>query len=99
MNDQAATMELLPDGRLYFSGGSDFQAYALATKWCRDNGISYGSTQCGVPVGLMRGDCDISKWRNLSQEERAQLDGTISGDFRNGPLILQMKHVNAEESK
>ena len=77
--------------RQVFNQAGDFSALYAAQDWCKANGISYGSTQRGAPVGLMRGEYEISKWRNLSKSDIARLDGTMTGDMRNGPVIIEMK--------
>lgn len=87
----AAHMETLPDGRLIFTGTESFEAVWLAEKWCRDNGISYGSSQRGYATGLLRGDFTIAKWGNLTAAERDGLHGTMTGDFRNGPVCISMR--------
>ena len=44
------------------------------------------------PTGLLFGHYDwIAKWRNLTPAERAQLHGTMSGDFREGPVVISLK--------
>jgi hypothetical protein len=73
-----------------FTQKGDFEAWYAATSWCAYKGISVGSMCRHDPVGLMIGDVLIAKWRNLTAKERSQLDGTITGDFRNGPLTLQI---------
>ena len=69
----------------------DFAAYYAACDWCKKNGVSYGSMQRDDPIGLMRGDCDISKWRNMTKKEQDSLDGQMTGDKRNGPVIIEIK--------
>lgn len=76
---------------LRFDEPGDFTALNAAQKWCRDRGISYGSLQRDDPVGLLVGEFDIAKWRNLSAVERQQLDGTLTGDKRNGPVFIRLK--------
>ncbi len=71
-----------------FDQKGDFVAIRAAEQWCRDNGYSYGSMQRDDPIGLMKGDYSIAKWRNLSANEIKQLDGTITGDKRNGAVKI-----------
>jgi hypothetical protein len=68
-----------------------FVALEAAQKWCRENGISYGSTSRTGRVALMRGDYAIAKWHNLTSKEKAECDGVMSGNFRDGPVIVEMK--------
>jgi hypothetical protein len=74
-----------------FNQSGTFAALYAAQKWCRDNGISYGSLCRESPVGLMRGDVTIAKWRNLTAKERAECDGVMTGNFRDGPVCIEMK--------
>ncbi|MBB5875857.1 hypothetical protein [Xanthomonas sp. 3498] len=74
-----------------FNDTGDFAALRAAEAWCRERGVSYGSQQRGAPIGLLVGDYAIAKWRNLSKAERAALHGTITGDTRNGPVVLRIK--------
>jgi hypothetical protein len=72
--------------------GTDFSAYHAAEKWLRENGYSYGSMQAGAPTGIVKGDCAISKWRNIRQSEMHLLDGQIeAGDPRNGDVVVTFK--------
>lgn len=61
-------------------------AHRKAAAWCEENGYSVGE-MCGPqPIGIMRGEWQIAKWRNLTKREQDQLDGTITGNFRDGPV-------------
>lgn len=77
--------------RIEFDQKGRFEALYAAEQWCRENGISYGSGCAGCPTGLMRGDYVVAKWRNLTAKERAELDGVMTGDRRNGPLMIEMR--------
>lgn len=68
-----------------------FSAYYAACDWLNANGYSHSSTCIDGPVGILKGDYYIAKWRNLTRKERSELDGTLAGDFRNGPLTLRLK--------
>lgn len=75
-----------------FDADGDFRAVGEAERWLEEQGISYGSMQRGAPIGLMRGDVAIAKWRNLSREERDALDGTMeSVSFRHGPVFVRLR--------
>ncbi|MFI8384857.1 hypothetical protein [Pseudomonas sp. NPDC079086] len=74
-----------------FEQQGTFQAFYAACDWLKENGYSYGSTCRGEPVGVLKGDYIIAKWRNLTKAERNELDGTLDGDFREGPLTLNLK--------
>ena len=73
-----------------FTEEGTFKAFNAATKWCKDNGFSVGSMQRDAPIGLMRGDYQISKWRNLRKQEIYELDGKITGDKWNGPVWVEI---------
>lgn len=77
--------------RHVFDQEGDFNAFYAAQAWCDENGISYGSMQRNDPIGLMRGNYFISKWRYIEKKERDELDGTMTGDMRNGPVIITLK--------
>jgi len=67
-----------------------FQSMYAANQWCRENGYSYGSS-CAPCVyqGLLNGEnILIAKWKNLTKEEIAQLDGVMIsvGDRREGAM-------------
>ena len=79
-----------------FEQTGTFEAYDAAKTWLKENGYSYGPS-CGFePVAIMKGEYCIAKWRNLTKTERAQSHGTIRGDLRNGPIIV---NVNNEPPK
>lgn len=73
---------------LKFDKEGTFEAYHEAIKWAYDNGYSYGSMCAPQPTALFKGDCNIAKWKNLSKQERASVDGTITGDYREGPVYI-----------
>lgn len=81
---------------IVFEQTQDFYAMQAAEQWCRENGVSYGSAQRGSPRGLIRGECDISKWRNLSGQDVSELDGVMTGDMRHGPVTISIKPIEAE---
>jgi hypothetical protein len=73
-----------------FTAEGDFEACRKAEKWCNENGFSVGSMQGPSPRGILKGDIMISKWRNMSHKELGQLDGKMTGDMRNGPVVVQI---------
>lgn len=78
---------------IVFDQKGTFEAKYAAEQWCRDNGVSFGSSCVDGSIGLLRGDYIIAKWRNLSAKERKQLDGTMSGNFRNGPVTIRLRDL------
>lgn len=74
-----------------FDQRGDFAAMYAAEAWCNDQGLSVGANQRGAPRGLKRGDYRVAKWRNLNERERAGLDGTMTGDMRDGPVTVTIR--------
>jgi hypothetical protein len=67
-------------------------ALEAARAWCRENGISVGQSCATGPSRLLFGKVDwIAKWRNLTEDEQDALHGTMSGDFREGPIVIVLK--------
>ncbi|WP_321820912.1 MULTISPECIES: hypothetical protein [unclassified Burkholderia] len=78
--------------RVEFNQKGTWAALDAARRWCRENGISVGQSCASGPSGLLFGKIDwIAKWRNLTQDERDALHGTMSGDFREGPVVIVLK--------
>jgi hypothetical protein len=75
--------------RILFKQAGTFQALYAAEAWCRENGISVGQSCATGPTGLLFGHYDwIAKWRNLTAGEKTDLHGTMSGDMREGPVVI-----------
>ena len=53
-----------------FDKTGDFAAFQEAENYLKENGYSWGSMQRDDPIGIMKGDYDIAKWRNLSAKEK-----------------------------
>ena len=78
--------------QIEFNQTGTFKAMYAAEAWCRENGISFGQSCGDGPTGLLFGKFDwIAKWRNLTKKERSDLHGTMSGDFREGPVLITLK--------
>lgn len=73
-----------------FNQQGTFEALYAAWAWCTANGISYGSTDITNTIGLLYGDYHIAKWKNLTKAERLACDGTMTGDFRHGPVTIRI---------
>jgi hypothetical protein len=73
--------------RKAFKTGNDFDAFYAAEKWLKQNGYSIGSMECDRPIGIVKGDCYIPKWRYV--DDRAALDGVIAtGGKRNCDITV-----------
>lgn len=78
--------------KCFHNNGEDFSGYYQAQNYCKSRGWSYGPTQKGAPVAVYADNSIVSKWRNLSQEDKKQMHGFIfSTDLRNGNVILCVK--------
>lgn len=66
----------LPFERRFDVPGGFASIYA-AERWLTERGFCYGPTQVDAPVAIFHGDGLVSKWRNLSREERLAVDGLI----------------------
>ena len=74
--------------RKTFKAHGNFEAFYAAEKWLRENGYSVGSMERDAPIGIAKGDCYISKWRNLGND-KTLLDGVIvEGDKRDGDVTI-----------
>ena len=74
--------------KVEFNDAGDFAAVRAAEEWCAKYGLSVGPMQRGEPRGILFGDYDIQKWRNLRQADKDALHGMMTGDMRNGPVFL-----------
>lgn len=73
--------------------GTTFGGYYAALEWCHQHNLSVGSMCYPQPTTLMRGAVNIAKWKNLSDEEKAACDGTLTSDvggFRSGTVKLSL---------
>ena len=83
----------MADQVITFTQEGEFKAYYAACAWCEEHGYSYGSMQRDAPIGVLKGNWIIAKWRNLTLKERQELDGTIScvETFRKAPVHVVIK--------
>ena len=82
-----------------FSNTGDFEANRAAERFAEECGLSVGRMQGPAPRGLLYGDYDISKWRNMSTAEINALHGTMGGDFREGPVTIRLFDSAPEEAR
>jgi hypothetical protein len=75
---------------IFFREEGTFQSLYAAQKWLYDNGYSYGSNCAGAPIGILKGEYNIAKWKNLSAAEKNLLHGVmVSDDFREGTIAIK----------
>lgn len=80
--------------RVEFKQAREWATLNAAHAWCESRGVSYGSTDRTRTIALIaRPDVLVAKWHNLTSKERATVDGTITGDAREGPLSLRIKRA------
>ncbi|MEY2703512.1 MAG: hypothetical protein RLY43_2151, partial [Bacteroidota bacterium] len=72
-----------------FPACGTFGAINKAEEQVQSLGYSKGSMCRDEPIALVKGDCHIAKWYNISQSEYNRIDGLlISKDFREGAVTL-----------
>lgn len=76
--------------RITFRRAGEWAAEYDAEAWLAINGYSVGRGQRGARRGILYGDFDIQKWRNLRPADIAALDGWMSGDGRLGPVTVTL---------
>ena len=74
----------------------NFSACHAAEDWLRKRGFSLGNMERTNPRGILLGDYEIAKWRNLTGKEKRDLDGKMTGDMRNGPVLVELWDCYAE---
>ena len=79
--------------KLTFREVGDFAATHAAEECLSKAGFSVGRSERGNPRGILFGDFDIQKWRNLDRIERDRLHGTLAGDGRYAPVTISL-HPN-----
>ena len=80
----------LPFRKEFKNTGETFSAHYNAVKFLTDKGYSVGSMQREAPIGILKGDILISKWRNLDEQDKKELNGVIIFDAspRNGNATI-----------
>ena len=73
-----------------FTDEGTHRAFNAARIWLETRGFSVGRMQAHQPCGILFGDYDIQKWRNLNTAERTALDGVLTGNFRDGPVVARL---------
>lgn len=81
-----------PFKKTFQTDGEAFTAFAEAKSWLKEKEFSIGTMCLDEPIGLKKGlGIRIEKWKNLTQEHKAMLDGVMtSDDFRDGDIIVHL---------
>ena len=75
----------------------EFEAERAAKKALEACGFSLGELQRDERRGVMFGDYAISKWRNLSKQDIADLHGVYKRAFRDGPVKITFRETCPSE--
>ena len=71
-----------------------FESMYAAQHWLTEKGYGYGSSSCGYPVAVMKGDYyDYGlphKMKNFTAKEIASVHGQITGNLREGPVTVTL---------
>ena len=77
-----------------FSNAGTWEAYHAALVWARGKGFEEGSMSHPLPTALVKGSYEESdlpeKWKNFKPGHAEWVDGTITGDFREGPVVVRL---------
>lgn len=65
-----------------FRDSEPSKAEDRAVRFLKSAGFSVGRKQAHSPRGILYGNYDVQKWRNLSERDRATLHGAIVADFK-----------------
>jgi hypothetical protein len=84
-----------------FRSDEEFEAYNQAVQFLYRAGFSCGSMERGSPTGFVHGDCTIMKWRDLSDEDKAEMHGEITarGSSRHGPIWVDLYDTAPQEAR
>lgn len=82
-----------------FTNTGTFQACYAAEAWLDARGFSVGPSQVDGPRAIWHGDCAISKWRNLSAQEKRAVHAIMDGELREGPVRIVLKPGATDEAR
>jgi hypothetical protein len=82
-----------------FSETGTWVAKNAAEEFLQLAGFSVGANQAHSPRGILFGDYAIMKWRNLRRRDIAALHGVMTGDGREGPLVVRIFERAPQEAK
>lgn len=82
-----------------FDQKGTFQAKYAADDWLRLRGFSVGPSSVDGPCAIWHGDCVISKWRNLSAQEKREVHAIMEGELREGPVTIRLMPGATDEAR
>lgn len=77
--------------RKTFSESGAFMACGFAKAFLTKRGFTYGPTQSRCPTGIRFGRLKVSRWNNMTDRQKRQLDGIMAGDVRTGPITILIR--------
>jgi hypothetical protein len=81
-----------PFTKVFPHTGEDFSANSAAEKWLKENGFSIGTMCAPEPRAILHGNTYIPKWKNLSSEDREEVDGVAKAtNWRTGDVTVYLK--------
>ena len=82
-----------------FNNVGTWEANRAAEAWLDARGFSVGPSQVDGPRAIWHGDCCISKWRNLSAQEKRAVHAVMEGDIRQGPVHIRLMSGATEQAR
>lgn len=77
-----------------FQVDGDFKSTHAAESWLTKKGYHCGSMSYPLPTAIMKGDYydyDLPhKWKNFSKAQINSVHGKMTGNFRNGPVFIEL---------
>lgn len=77
-----------------FEHKGTWEAINAAMRWVHERGFTAGSSSSPLPLALVKGDYGQTplpnKWKNFKKHHMQHVDGTITGDFREGPVRVRL---------
>ena len=79
-----------------FTQTGEWKALRAAEKYANQNGYDFGSMDAPNPIALVKGNYyehELNlphKWHNMTPAQRNNIDGIITGNFRNGPVWVTL---------
>lgn len=81
-----------PFKKVFSHTGTDFSAVGAAEKWLKEKGFSLGTMCSPEPSAIVHGNTYVPKWKHLSHEDQAELDGVaIATNWRTGDVTVHLK--------
>ena len=83
--------------RLVFTEAGEWAAKQACERFLSERGFSIGRSQAASPRGVLFGDYNIQKWRNLRPADRDTLHALVTGDGRYGPVTITILDACPED--